>query len=234
LSPDLIHFDTEVTDSDDGSSGKKTALLGIVRREAAWRLVEQAEVDGLAASALVAAPAGRTGHARFDFLPAVREAEGVAPPGRAGRYWRWTVVALLVLNLAVLIGRDMADVASLRRRVELRSPAATAVMELRRRVEAEEMRRTALIARGAAGDPLHMLQVLTRALPEGAWVQHLDWNGQALRIIGFKGPGIDVPAVLRDSGEFVNPHAMTAAAPTVMKGPEPFDVTAEARRSVRP
>jgi Tfp pilus assembly protein PilN len=80
-----------------------------------------------------------------------------------------------------------------------------------------------------------MLQALTEALPAGAWVQHLEWNGQALRIVGFRTPAVDVAAALSNSGAFVNPRSMTGAtAPAGANDAQPFDITAEARRSQRP
>jgi Tfp pilus assembly protein PilN len=104
-----------------------------------------------------------------------------------------------------------------------------AVMRLRRRESSAWTRRRDLLARARRGDPLRMLDVLSQALPPGAWVQHLEWNGQSLRIVGFKRQDIDLIAAIRGSGAFTNPRALAAeptAGPTPMR---PFDITAEAR-----
>lgn len=228
LAPELIHYDMEVLERGEGE-GPQRVLLGIIPREEAARLLERARADGFAPVAL-GAPAERDDlPPRFDFLPQVLRAQG----GRAGdrtRLYLWVAVGALILaNLAVLVGRDIIDVSRVRAAVEGQQPVVDAVMRLRRRVQAEDSRRRDLLARARRGDPLRMLDVLSQALPPGAWVQHLEWNGQSLRIVGFKRQDIDLIAAIRGSGAFTNPRALAAeptAGPTPMR---PFDITAEAR-----
>ena len=64
-------------------------------------------------------------------------------------------------------------------------------------------------------------------------MQHLEWNGDALRIVGFKRQDIDMAAAIRGSGAFANPRAL-AAEPTAGPTPiRPFDITADARPAPR-
>jgi len=228
LAPDLIHFDLEVVDRDAGD-GKQRVLLGIVPRAAALEVVRAARADGLAPVSLGVRSREDPVVQRFDFLPAVLAATGEATGGGVGRYWWGAVAALMVINLAVLVGRDMASVSRLKSMVDAQRPAVSAVLGLRRRVEAEDGRRRDLIARGQRGEPLKMLNALTEALPPGAWVQHLEWNGQSLRIVGYRAAEIDLGAALRGSGVFTNPRALTASPASGPTPIRPFDVTADTR-----
>jgi general secretion pathway protein L len=235
LAPDLIHFDVEVVDRDVGE-GRQRVLLGITPRAGAARLLASARAEGLEVVALGARIEGETPGMRFDFLPAVLRAAGEKPGGRVRLYWWAAVFALLLANLAVLVGRDMADVARLRAIVDAQAPMTNAVLGLRRRVDTEERWRADFIAQARKAEPLRMLEILTQAVPTGAWVQHLEWNGQTLRLVGFKQPDIDMAAAIRGSGAFTNPRllAPAGAAPAVPGAQVPFDISADARPAPRP
>ena len=228
----LIHFDSEVIDR-DGEGGKQTLLLGIVRRAAARQLVETAGAEGLSPAALSVRLDGDGEPQRFDFLPAVREAAGERPAANARPWWWAAVGVLFLLNFAVLVGRDMASVSHLKKLVDSQRPAAEAAMRLRLRVDREQARREDLVRRGSASEPLRMLAALTGALPKGAWVQRLEWNGQAIRIVGSKSGELDMPAAIRGSGFFTNPRPLTAASAPRPESVQPFDITADARARTR-
>ncbi len=228
LKPELIHFDMEVVGRDPVDGGL-TLLLGVTPRVLAAQMVEEAQSRGLNPASLGIAPEEEGGEVRFDFLPAVLEAGGVDRRPSLGVYLWGAVAALFVLNLAVLVGRDMADVSNLRRKVEDQAPAVSAALRVRGRVEAENSHRRQLADQGVRGDPLRVLNALTQAVPQGAWIQHLEWNGQVLRIVGFKSGDIDMLAAIRGSGAFSNPRAVGVEAPAKGQGGQPFDITADAR-----
>jgi len=233
LAADLIHYDMEILERGE-SEGPQRVLLGIIPRDEAARLLGLARAEGFAPVAMAARAESDGLPPRFDFLPQVLRAEGEATGDRARLYMWLAVGALILANIAVLVGRDIIDVSRVRTTVEGQKPVVDAVLRLRRRVQAEEARRGDLLARGRRGDPLRMLDVLSQALPGGAWVQHLEWNGQSLRIVGFKRQDIDLAAAIRGSGAFTNPRAL-AAEPTGGLTPlRPFDITAEARPEPRP
>jgi Tfp pilus assembly protein PilN len=150
------------------------------------------------------------------------------------RYWWVAVAALVLINLGVLIGRDMLDVSRLRAAVDDQRGAVDAALALRRRVEKESAQRQDLIVRGGRNEPLRMLSALTAAIPPGAWVQHLEWNGQTLRVIGFKSGDVDMAAALKGSPAFTNPRAATFDAASRPGGAQPFDVTVDASKKSRP
>lgn len=227
LRPDLVHFDVAVLDRDAGA-GAQRVLIGILPRAAAERALEQARVAGLVPVALAAGAEDGSAAHRFDFLPAVRAAAGETAGGAARRYWWAAALALLVVNIAALVGRDILDVSRLHRTVAAQHGAVSAALQLRHRVESEDAQRRELVARGQRNDPLRMLDAVTLAVPPAAWVQRLEWNGQALRIVGFKSAEVDMPAAIRGSPAFTNPRALTTDAPVRLGYGQPFDITADA------
>jgi hypothetical protein len=228
LNPDLVHFDVEVLDR-DGKDGRQRVLVGIADRSEAASLLAAARAEGLKPAALGARAEGETPGIRFDFLAAAKAAAGDPPPSRTRLYWWSAVAALLLANVAVLIGRDIIDVERLRGQVDAQAPIVNTVLALRRRVGGEEQRRIEMIARGQRGEPLRMLSELTQAVPTGAWVQHLEWNGQTLRIVGFRRPDIDMAAALRGSGAFTHVRVLGSETPGTPLAMAPFDITADAR-----
>ncbi|MBV9994442.1 MAG: PilN domain-containing protein [Caulobacteraceae bacterium] len=233
LAPELIHFDAEVIDRGDGG-GLQTLLLGILPRAAGAQLVSRALADGYLPVRLAARVGAEAAPPRFDFLPVVLDELGEVRKGRTRLYWRLGVTALIAANLAVLVGRDMLGVARLRASVEAQGPAVAAVQNLRRRVSAETARRRDLASRWRRGEPLRLLDALTRAVPSGAWVQHLEWNGRSLHIVGFRREDVDVAAALLASGAFANLRVAVAEPTTGPTPIRPFDITADAKPGPQP
>ncbi|HXU99251.1 MAG TPA: PilN domain-containing protein [Caulobacteraceae bacterium] len=229
LSPALIHFDFEIVDPGAPGTSQKV-LLGVVAKTAADDALGAARAAGLEPGRLSANAEAEGFSPRFDFLPAVLAARG--EKRRRPRAWWWTAVAVLTLaNLAVFVGRDMIDLSRLRRQVEAQEPMAGAAQQVKSHVLAEDVRRRALIAEGGRGEPLAMLEALTRGLPAGAWVQRLEWNRQSLRLVGFKPPAADITAAVRGMGEFANPRAIATDAAPDAAGGQPFDITADAGKA---
>jgi general secretion pathway protein L len=233
LAPELIHFDFEVVDRDLGD-GRQRVRIGIVTREAAAILFEAAFAQGLTPARLgVRVDGDGPTSVRYDFLPAVMEATGRPTKGRAVRYWIAAAIALFVLNAGTLVVRDIAETARLQALVDAKTPIVNAALAVRRRVEAEERQRADLLARGARADPLRMMSDVTMALPQGAWVRRLEWNGQTLHLVGFRRRDVDVSAALRSSGAFANTRSQTPeAVPGSIE--YPFDVVTEWRPVNRP
>jgi hypothetical protein len=232
LAPGLIHFDMEIIDRDVKAGAREAAgqrvLVGIVPRALAAAVWNEARAQGLEPVALAARVEGGEGR-RFDFLPAVRAAAGVTGAGRVASYWWAGVAALLVVNLAVLVGRDSLGVQRLADLVDAQRPAVNAVQALRRRVEGENRRRLDLVTRAQKAEPLAMLSALTQALPANTWVRRLEWNGQTLHIAGDRGASTDLAAAIRGSGAFANPRAAANTPAAGAAETRPYDVTADAR-----
>ena len=233
LRPDLVFVDVEVVNR-DSAAGRQTVLVGVLPRELAARQLEAARGEGFSPKALSVAIAEGAPQNRFDFLPAMRRAAGEGAGGGPARYWWIAVAALVAIDLGVLVGRDILDVSRLRDAVAGQRGAVNAVLALHRRVEGENAQRRDLVARGTRNEPLRMLGALTAAIPAGAWVQHLEWNGQTLRVVGFRSAEVDMFAALRGSPAFTNPRAATADAGSRPGPSQPFDITADAGKRPRP
>jgi general secretion pathway protein L len=226
LAPGLVFHDIEVVDRDAGE-GRQSVLLGVVPRMTAMRWLDAARADGLSPVRLGAAIEDGSPAWRFDFLPALKAAAGEKDDGRVVRYWWAGVAALLLINVGVLVARDMIDVSQLRQTVDAQAAATDAASQLRHRVQSEENARRDLIARQMQGDPLHVIDALSRAIPASAWVQRLEWNGQSVRVVGFKNADVDVAGALRASPLFINPRLATAETSVKPGATPPFDITAD-------
>lgn len=229
LSPvasELVHHDVRVVARDE--EGVQRVVLGLLPKATGREALEAAAAEALKPVLLAAAVGDGTADYRFDFLPAIRRELGLPDEGRARRWW-WAAAGILALaNIVVVIGRDMISVDRLRQAVEAQKPAVGAVMSVRRRVEAQERIRTALILRGEHNDPLPIFAALTTALPPSAWVQRFEWNGQQARIVGFKTGDIDLLALLRASSMFSSPRLAGSMTPAKKGAGQPFDITLDA------
>ena len=233
LAADLVYYDVEILDR-DGADGRQTVLLGVTLRETAAHYFGQARAAGFEPVAIGAARGEGPAIYRFDFLPALKTSLGENGGGRILLYW-WTAVAvLLVLNLAGLVIRDMLDVSRLRHAVDDQQTAVAAATQLQRRVQTEEMQRSELLARQMQSDPLHVLDALTKVLPASAWVQRLEWNGQTVRVVGFKNGDADLLAAIRASPAFVNPRAASPDTQAKPGAVPPFDITVDVTKKARP
>ena len=230
LAPELVYFDHEILDrGDDG--GPQRVLLGIIPRTEADALVARAWSSGYRPVRFSAPAADVADTPRFNFLPAVMQTPGARSEDPVRRYGWIAAIVLILVNVAALVGRDMIAVARLRQTVEAQRPGVDAVQRLRSRVLAEDVRRLELIARGRRRDPLRLLSILTSALPAGASVQRLDWDGATLRIVGYERADSDVALAIRGSGAFVDDKLLTGAITATSF--RPFDLTAVARAPAR-
>jgi general secretion pathway protein L len=208
----------ELTDGD----GRRAVRLAAAPLSTVEQVLRGAEAAGIAPAALLARGEG----AEIDLLPSL------APPptaqDRRVRAVAWAAMAaLLVLNVALWIWRDVRDLHALQDAVAQRRPVAERVERLRRTLRGEAARVRARVAARAAAEPLRTLDALSRALPADAWVQRLTLEGGRVRIAGRRREGSDVAAALARSGF---PDARPSGdAPT---SPDGFDVTASAPPAV--
>ncbi len=163
---------------------------------------------------------------RFDFLPAWRQRQG-HDNRRPQRIWWSIVAAAFLLNLGVLIGRDIYNLRATEALVETHGQTAATARLLRNRVIAEDGRRRALLGDRHRHDPLPILAAVARALPDSVWVQRLSWDGRQLRLAGYKPGNIDVVAALRHAPIFVAVRGGAADVPANIVAGQPYDVTAE-------
>ena len=216
----LVAFETGARGS-DGQQAVRVAGLPMVDANA---VMAAAAADGLDVARLgIDDPDG----VQFDFLSAWRAAAGVKT--RAPQQFWWAVVAIgFVLNLGVLIGRDVYNLRETEALVEAHGQTAQTARLLRARVLTEDARRRTLVDRRSQHDPLRVLAAATAALPDAASVQKLAWDGAQLRLTGYTAAGVDVVAMLRRSMVFSAVRNSAADVPAQSTIRQPFDVTADA------
>lgn len=207
------------------AASRQTVAVGAVPRAVAREVVEAGARRGLRVGALGLETAGGV---RFDFVPALA-ADTVDGAGQAARRFWWTVIAIaLLLNLALLVGRDVQQLRRLEELVSAHGEAAASARALRQRVIAEDARRRALIAARDRREPLTTLATLTRLLPDGVWVQRLSIDGGSIRLVGFRDDRADVLAALRRTGRFANLRAGASDSGGGPGGVRPFDISMDA------
>jgi general secretion pathway protein L len=220
--PEAVYLDLAVLGA-GGTPALRRVAVAVVLRDDAARALQAARAAGLdpAALSISGAPA------EFDFLPQARQGRDAGRAGRA-RAWAWGVVVLLALaNIAAAVLRDVAATGELREAVSADQFRLQQVLRLRKSVQDEDARRAVLRSERAQGEPLHVLDAVTRATPDGAWVQRLSWTPSAVRLVGYRQETVDVAAALRRSPLFKAVRdSMPNPAQRSSNG-QPFDVTAD-------
>ncbi len=223
FSPDQVYVDLAVIDR-DRTANRHRLRLAVVKRAVADAALAEAAAAGWRVSRLSAAP--QDGWPAPDFLPAIIAAGPGGGPDRGRRLW-WTVAAgLVVLNLLVLVGRDILDTRRAQQRLDAQKPMAEAALALRSRVQREQQDRAALLARRSGHEPLRILAAATDALPPPVWLQRLEWTGRTVRLAGFRPEGFDVQAAVRGSPAFTGPRQL-ALPPAATGRMQRFDVVAD-------
>ncbi|UAJ09059.1 PilN domain-containing protein [Glacieibacterium megasporae] len=207
------------------ASGKRLAYVAAVPRAVAALAIGEAAAAGMTPLAIGVEGAAAAAM-DFDFMPAARAA-GIAPPRRDAT-WLWAAVGVLALiNLGIAIELDSAATDRLAGQVEAQRILLSPVIAARSRVQAEDKARRGLIARRVHAEPLHVLDAVTRALPDGAWVERYAWDGRTLRLSGARQDGVDVVADLRRVPGFAHVRDLATDAPLSSAAGQRFDVAVD-------
>jgi general secretion pathway protein L len=207
------------------SEGQSVTLAGLPLASARTA-IEAAATAGLDVRRLgLAADDG----VRFDFLPALNAA-ALTAKRRARLIWWGIAAAALAVLVGVFIAHDVRHLEETRALVEAHGQTAATARLLRARVIAEDARRRTLLADRGRHDPLPVLAAVTKALPDSVWVQRFSFDGQDLRLGGFKPASVDVVALLRQAPAFsAVRNTAVEMAPTGAGASQPFEVVAERR-----
>jgi general secretion pathway protein L len=227
--PDQVFVDVALSDAAPDEAGMRRAVVAAIPRGVAAQALDQARAAGLDPRALGVA-GDSPAELSLDFLPKMREV-GAAPRPSGTHALIWGLVAVLaVANLGAAIARDMLDVQGLREQIEARQPQVSLVQALRRKVLAEDHRRADILARRASGEPLRMLSALTEAIPGGAWVDRLAWDGRSARLSGYRQDQVDVAAALRSAPLLTNVRNSGGDVLTRQAAGQPFDLTIDMKK----
>lgn len=222
--PEQVLFDTEVMSRDE-ESGRQKILLGVISRNSAARFVERIRAANLQPAAIGVA-LGQGDRTEFDFLPALREAEGGNASRRRAIYW-WAAAGVLVaFNVFLLNYRASSALEQLRETVESQQAPVTVAMRLRDKVEHEAARRADLLRQKSQTSPLRILDAVTQALPNDAWVQRFEWNGKTVHIRGFRKSTPNLLERLEASPVLRNARSLTSN-PAATNANSAFDLAAD-------
>jgi general secretion pathway protein L len=223
---DQVYFDAEITTRDQ-DSGRQHVALGVLRRATAEKFLGFARENdlepvaiGVTAGAGVAAP-------NFDFLSAMRDAQGSDAAQRRSLYWWGGAAALLVLNLALLTYRDSSSLDELRQTVEAQQAPVTVALRTRDKVDHEIARRADLLDRKQKTSPLPVLDAVTTAVPQDAWVSRFEWNGRTVHIRGQRKTSNDILARLEASAVLRNARSLASETHNDPSVIQQFDMQAD-------
>jgi Tfp pilus assembly protein PilN len=100
-------------------------------------------------------------------------------------------------------------------------------MRLRDQVQKEAARRVALLKQQKQNAPLPIMEAVTEALPDGAWVQRFEWNGKTVHIRGSRKDVPNMLAKIEASPLLRNARSLTADPRTAMSATGSFDLAAD-------
>jgi hypothetical protein len=164
--------------------------------------------------------------ADVDFLPAMLDSGLVATRGNASHPW-WALVAFcFLLNVGLLVWRDVASVDQFRQLVEAQKPAALAAQRAAARMQSTVRTAAFAVKRRDEYNALATLASTSRALPKGAWVQRYVWDGKSVRITGYKSRSVDPIKDLRQSGLFADVRSANSDVLAEIPAGQPFDIAA--------
>jgi len=204
---DQVYFDAEIT-SRDQESGRQRVTLGVLPRTIADKFLAFARDNDLEPAAIGVTARGGATAPGFDFLAAMRDAQGGDAAQRRSLYWWGGAAVLLILNLALLTYRDSANLDELRQTVEAQQAPVTVALRTRDKVDHETARRAALLDRKQKNSPLPVLDAVTQAMPMDAWVSRFEWNGRTVHIRGQRKTSGDILARLEASPALRNARSL--------------------------
>jgi general secretion pathway protein L len=223
---DQIYFDADIV-SRDAENGRQQVAVGVLRRDAAAEILSEVQSRDLTPAALGVKPLDGAWTPKFDFLAAMREAEGGGPAQRRSVYWWVGVAALLILNFVILTWRDSSSLDQLRQAVESQAAPVAVAMRTRDRVDHEAERRAQLLDAKEKLSPLPVLDAVTAAMPQDAWVRRFEWNGRSVHIIGARKTSQDILARLEASPVLRNARSLSSDSHVDAAGYQPFEMSAE-------
>jgi len=184
------------------------------------RIVAQ---GGTPAAVLASEPDQEDGNP-IDLLPALRQAGLLEAAGKLTARWWMAAGFLILLNIGILIWRDAAAVENLEQVVATQQPAIDAARRIKMRIAASDRISGTTLAIRDAREPLTMLARVAAALPPGAWLQRYSWQGDTLRLAGYRPAKADVSGALRAAGLGAVRYDESAVPAATPLG-QPFEIT---------
>ena len=223
---DQVYFDAEIR-SRDQEAGRQQVVLGVLPRASAETFLTFARENDLEPAAIGVTSQGGGAAPNFDFLSAMRDAQGSDAAQRRSLYWWGGAAALLILNLALLTYRDSSNLDELRQTVEAQQAPVTVAQRTRDKVDHEMTRRADLLDRKQKASPLPVLDAVTKAVPQDAWVSRFEWNGRTVHVRGQRKTSNDILARLEASPVLHNARSLVSETHGDPAAIQQFDMQAD-------
>lgn len=192
-----------------------------------------ADLAGVSIRRVAVADPEQPGAALVDLSTGFAAAGLIPPPRRAARGW-WLVAAFaLLLNLGLMIWRDVKSVQQMEELVSAQQPALSVARAIAARIRADERQAAALAARRVRHDPLAALDDALSGLPPGVAVERYEWDGGTIRLSGTRPPETDVAGALRQSGRFASVRSAPSELAQETGDGRPFALVAMLREEAR-
>lgn len=192
----------------------------------AQALVDDLTAGGATVTRIAVADPEAPGEALVELTRSFAAAGLISPARHAARGW-WLVAAFaLLLNLGLVIWRDVQSVRRMEEMVATQQPALTAARTIAARIRGDERQATALAARRQRRDALAALDAVVAALPPGVRVERYEWDGGTVRLSGTRPPGTDVAGALRASPRFASVRSAPSDVTQDAAGGQPFALAA--------
>ncbi len=223
----LLAIDSRRGGGPDGINGHvRIACLPI---EQARRIMAGLADKGLALDKLILSRPEAVRDADIDFTPALVDAGLIKRRISAAFAWWMLAAFLFAMNIGLLVVRDVQLTQQLALLVESQQPAVQAARSIARRISNNQALASQVANRRVQQDGVAALATITAAMPAQAWVQRYAWDGQTIRLTGYKREGVDVLGALRKSPLLANVRSTNADAIAELPTGQPFDLTAEVR-----
>ncbi len=225
---DQVYFDADVV-SRDPENGRQQVALGVLKRTTADQVFGFMRENGLVPAAVGVTTLNGTPAPDFDFLSAMRDAQGGDAAHRRSLYWWIAAAVLLIANIGFLAYRDSSNLDELRSTVEAQQVRVNVALRTRDKVSREAARRAALLQSKEHMSPLPVLDAVTKAIPQDAWVSRFEWNGRTVHVRGQRKTSNDILARLEASPVLRNARSLSGE--THASGDpgtvQPFDMSAD-------
>lgn len=166
----------------------------------------------------------------FDLAAGMRQAGLLPVRPRVARFWWIAAAVLLLVNFGIAALRDQQQVNHLQELVDAQSTALGAVRRIEARLQENAASIDRLRARRTRQQPQRLLITLARVLPQGCWVQRIEWDGARVRVAGYCAPGVNPVTAVKASGAFSSVRASRAEALAQTFSGTPFDFNASLDR----
>jgi general secretion pathway protein L len=224
--PEQVYFDADIV-TRDPESGRQQVAVGVLPRATAEQILGFVREHDLAPAAIGVTHNGALAP-DFDFLAAMRDAQGSDAAQRRSLYWWAAAAVLLIINVAFLTYRDSTSLDELRQAVDAQQASVTIALRTRDKVNHEAARRTLLLESKKRTSPLPVLDAVTKAMPQDAWVSRFEWNGRTVHLRGQRKTSNDILARLEASPVLRNARSLsgdTRAGDGTT--PQPFEMQAD-------